>query len=151
MTLASAPCSILVCAGPRGNKFLVAEVEVVGEEEVAIGWTSQTGDLRDDFEAQDIPLGEDGAGGYLRFVNGDRGNIGDVETASQLVDVMSDAVLHRTPCLAGVVNAEVVAAGAEAEASLNRLRELDHLVFEWAVRPGLPRARRATGRQRGGV
>lgn len=129
VALAAAPRSMLECAGPMGNKFLVAEVEVVGEEKVAIGWMGQTWGLRNDFEAQDIPLGEDGAGGYLRFINGDRGNVGDVETASRLVEVMGDVVLNRTPCLVRVVNAKDVVAGSKVEDFLNRLRALDHLVF----------------------
>lgn len=126
--MSAAPCCVLGCAGPLGNKFLVAEVEVVDDTQVAIGWSGQTWALRDGFEAHGIPLGEDGAGGYIRFVNGDRGNVADADIASQLVDVMSDAVLHRTPCLVRVVNADAAVAGSAADALIARLRELDHLV-----------------------
>jgi len=130
VSMTTALCGLFDCSGPSGNKFLMADIEIVDHNSVAIGWSGQTWGLRDAFHAEDIPLGEDGEGGYVRFINGKNGDVSQADVAQKLLDVMTDGVLYRTPCFVRLESLEALVADSPVDVFIKRLRLLDHLVFK---------------------
>ena len=85
-------------AGPLGNKWLKLDVEVDEDGCVALGWSGQTYSLRDAFDDADVSLCEDGAGGFLRVLNGQRASISTSDDVEKLVKIIRDD-LRGFPCL----------------------------------------------------
>ena len=127
--MSDAPWTIFDCAGPAGNKFLFMELEAVDDTHVALGWTGRAWGMRESFDMANIQLAEDGAGGFVRFVNGEDGNVAEETVVQKLIDIISDSVLHRCPCLVLVANPQAVTDGAPVEQFMAQLRQMDHLHF----------------------
>ena len=88
-------------AGPLGNKWLRLDVEFDEEGAVALGWSGQTYSLRAAFDDAEVGLCEDGAGGFLRVLNGQKTSISSQEDIEKLVKIIRDD-LHQFPCLVHV-------------------------------------------------
>ena len=88
-------------AGPLGNKWLRLDVEIDSEGAVALGWSGQTYALRAAFDDADVALCEDGAGGFLRVLNGQKTSLSSQEDVEKLVRIIRDD-LREFPCLTRV-------------------------------------------------
>ena len=88
-------------AGPLGNKWLRLDVEFDEAGGVALGWSGQTYALRAAFDDADVALCEDGAGGFLRVLNGQKTSIASKEDIQKLVRIIRDD-LREFPCFVRV-------------------------------------------------
>ena len=118
-------------AGPEGNKFLFLDVEVEETGTVALGWRGRTWTLRNAFESADITLAEDGNGGFIRVLSGDKAAISSKAERESIIEIMKGG-LNYAPC---IVNVEAIPeddAGTghqfeNARAFVDALRGVPHL------------------------
>ena len=123
------PCKILDCAGPSGNKFLRADIEIVDAEHVAIGFTGRTWLLREAFDAAEIPLAIEDGVEATRFINGDAGHVANEATKATLLSIFNDGVLHNGACLVIIANDGDVDEDAPSFRFVSELRRCAHLGF----------------------
>ena len=126
------PCKLLECAGPQGNKYLAAAIEVVDDEHVAIGFTGRTWALRQAFEDAEVPLVVEESQEPVRVINGAAGNVSDPEIYEKVLAIFGDQVLHRGACLVHIDGEEPGADSAVANL-LATLREMPHLAMPAAA------------------
>ena len=76
-------------AGPAGNKFLFMDLEVEETGKIALGWRGRTWPLRNEFDIAQIPLMEDGEGGFVRVLKGEGAAIDSDILRKSLIDVLT--------------------------------------------------------------
>ena len=126
------PCKLLECAGPQGNKFLVADIEIVDDDNVAIGFTGRTWALRQRFDDAGVPLVVEEGLEPVRVINADAGNLADAETYDKIVGIFGDQVLQRGACLVRV-DGNTPSDDSPAAKLLAALRSMPHLAMPAAT------------------
>ena len=114
------------------------EVELDNVGGVSLGWSGRSYSLRDAFDAAQVPLCEDGVGGFMRVLNGPKASIAGQSDIDRLVKIIRDD-LRECPCL---VYVETVPEDDEVSgksfgrvrAFVDALRSLRHL----HIKMGLP-------------
>ena len=126
-------------AGPIGNKFLYMDLEVEKTGTIALGWRGRTWPLRNAFEIADVPLVEDGEGGFFRVLRDDRVAISSETERQKIIDLVTSG-LNNFPT---IVLAETIpeACGepsedvyADAKAFLVMLRAVPHVFVKEIAR-----------------
>ncbi|CAK0812778.1 unnamed protein product, partial [Prorocentrum cordatum] len=79
-------------AGPVGNKYLFMDLEVEVTGALALGWRGRTWPLRNAFDAAEIPLMSDGAGGFVRVLKGDRAAIANQADRQKIIDLVTSGL-----------------------------------------------------------
>eukprot|EP00959_Pyramimonas_sp_CCMP1952_P273354 5713552-Pyramimonas_sp.AAC.1 len=79
-------------AGPVGNKYLFMDLEVEETGALALGWRGRTWPLRNAFDAAEIPLMSDGAGGFVRVLKGDRAAIANQADRQKIIDLVTSGL-----------------------------------------------------------
>ena len=127
---AKMPCNLFECAGPTGNKFLKAEIEIVDEDHVNIGFSGRTWLLRNAFDNASIPLAIDEGAEPMRIINGEAGNISDENTMNFILGVFNEEVLRKAPCIVHIVDEIDETAETPVVEFIKYLKDLPHLYFK---------------------
>ena len=121
------PHGLFEAGGPINNKFLVAEIDVVDGDTVAVGWTGRTWLLRHAFEEAGIGLATDEGREPTRLIPASAGRVDEEAARARLIEIFGSRVLRNGACIVRVTAAPP--ADSNVAAFLKGLRALPHLAF----------------------
>ena len=126
-------------AGPIGNKFLFMDLEVEKSGAVALGWRGRTWPLRNAFEVAEVPLVEDGKGGFFRVLRGEQAAISSETERQKIIDLVKSGLNHFPTIVLAETIPEAIGKPSEdvyadARALLVMLRAVPHVYVKEIAR-----------------